>query len=108
MRTWLNAVKYYILSWLHLIRQTNGKDPYGRWPGSIDYFIKIPRLSWNKYYARRKELLKKAEMAYKHYQTHLADNIKECPNCGQETYMKVGLTSLYRCYTCNDTPKEWK
>lgn len=104
MRTWLNALRYYLLSWVHLFQTYNGKDSR-KWPNSIN--IRIPILNWKKYYARRKELLKQAAATYKHSQ--IQDNfIKECPNCGLDTYMKVGLTSIYRCYTCNDTPKEWR
>jgi uncharacterized protein YeaO (DUF488 family) len=105
VKIWLNAVRYYLLSWVHLFQTYNGKDSR-KWPNSIN--IRIPIPNWKKYYAQRKELLKQAAATYTHYQDYLSKYIEECPNCGQETYMKVGLTSLYRCYTCNDTPKEWK
>ncbi len=108
MRTWLNAFRYYLVNWFDDLKMLNSKkrrSDYGLW------YITIPlinRKNWQRYYAKRKELLEQAAATYKHYQDYLSKYIKECPNCGQETYMKVGLTSLYRCYTCNDTPKEWK
>jgi hypothetical protein len=109
VRTWLNAVRYYIPAWFSLFKTWNSKDnPYNKWPGGVNFILRIPTLTWKKYYAQRKELLEQAAATYKHYQDYLADSIKECPNCGQKTYMKVGTTFLYRCYTCNDTPKEWR
>jgi hypothetical protein len=108
VRTWLNAFRYYLVNWFDDLKMLNSKkrrSDYGLW------YITIPlinRKNWQRYYAKRKELLEQAAATYKHYQDYLSKYIKECPNCGQETYMKVGLTSLYRCYTCNDTPKEWK
>jgi hypothetical protein len=108
MRTWLNGLRYYLIDWFHEFKRLNSKkrrSDYGLWYFTIPF---ITRKNWQKYYAKRKELLEQAAATYKHYQDYLSKYIEECPNCGQETYMKVGLTSLYRCYTCNDTPKEWR
>ena len=106
MRTWLNALRYYLVEWIDVFHHQNTTHERYKIDRKYIYF---PILNWKKYYAKRKYLLNQAAATYKHsQQPYLVNDIKDCPNCGRETYMKVGQTSLYRCFTCNDTPKEWK
>jgi hypothetical protein len=99
-----------------MLNSKKRRSDYGLW------YITIPlinRKNWQRYYAKRKELLGRAAATYKHFQDpSYADKIKDCPKCGLDTYMqvtpyyyvgnKVKGKTYYRCYTCNDTPKEWE
>lgn len=106
MKTWLNALRYYLVEWIAVFRRQNKQ--HERYKIDRNYFY-IPILNWKKYYAKRKYLLNQAAATFSHsQQSHYVNDIIECPNCGQETYMKVGTTLLYRCFTCDVTPKEWK
>jgi hypothetical protein len=106
MRTWLNALRYYYAEWLDGIRYLNNLNKPHR---PFRDRIIIPLINWKKYYRKRLGLLSRGASAYKLYlKRKESKQIIECPNCGEETYMRPYGTNLYRCYTCNDTPKEWQ
>ena len=109
MRTWLNALRYYLIGWVHELKTLNSRKRRSDYNLSYLTIPFINRRNWQKYHAKRKELLTKAAVVYQHsLKRKNAEEIIDCPTCGQETYMYIKAAERYRCYTCNDTPKEWR